>query len=887
MPAEPSRSAGSRVSLEEFWRLLDESGLLPPERYERVREAFQKVPREGGVEDARPFAKWLIGQGVLTRYHAKALLAGQSGPFRFGNYVILEPIEEGPLKGLFRGRSADSNQIVLLRFVVGRELKRPEVVARLRNELERWRQHAGPGLIVGREWVDAGPFKFFVIDEVSGEPLSERLRVLRVLPSDRACQFVAAAASAMAPLHAVGIAHGAITTANIWLDADGHVKLLGFPLARDPLAAIDGAGTPDGDVAALGCVLYKLLTGQVPSTLNAAPMPPDQLNPAVPAALAELVMRCLTAQSSMRPANAADLVTLLKPWSGELESDGSPRPEIRIDVAPAASAVPIVSSPSAAELVEQLRAKQSRAKRRMRLLSVAGILLLVVAGIAAWQSGYFDSAPVAMPNSPPTSTDGSQPPLPTETADAPVNGDKAQGFGEPLWEKPLQGAPWDLAYVPSGAQLIVQLRPREFLATAEGERLAAMPGPSGTWLNEMLPAITGMPLAEIEQLTLAFLDESQGAIPVVAVVRPAQPWTIVNFGAQAESAPREAPNGHVARTFKDRVLVCPTKRGDNPIVLSLPANEPALIDEVVASDGAPPVLRREMESLLPFTADDAQLGVIAAPSYLYETCRQHAAPDAEPIWPLLEDWLGRESRAVLALARFDESAFFEIRVVGDPTLSVRLNADAWRSRLDAATNNTRDFLATRALIPHSRKVLIQFPQMLQVLASYTRLGAEEDHLVVRGVLPPGAVHNLYLASYLAAREPPLGQESRGVATPTEDKPKTLAEKLSARTTLSFPNNSLETTLNLLGEDAGFRVVIEGNDLKIDGITKNQPIRDLNEQDRPVGEILRTVLKKADPAGRLVYLVRTSPRTEEEVLVVTTRAAAAQRGEPLPPELESP
>jgi len=65
-------------------------------------------------------------------------------------------------------------------------------------------------------------------------------------------------------------------------------------------------------------------------------------------------------------------------------------------------------------------------------------------------------------------------------------------------------------------------------------------------------------------------------------------------------------------------------------------------------------------------------------------------------------------------------------------------------------------------------VLIQFPQMLQVLASYTRLGAEGDHLVVRGVLPPGAVHNLYLASYLAASEPPLGQDNPTAATPAVD-----------------------------------------------------------------------------------------------------------------------
>jgi hypothetical protein len=899
MSAEPSRSAAPRVSVEDFWRLLGESKLHGAERVARLRQAFEAAAGEGADVEVRRLAKWLLAQGAITKYQAQAFLAGQSGPFRFGDYLVLEPVEGGPVAGIFRGRAVTANRGVFLRFVTGKELKKPETVARLRETLEQWRRAAGPGLIVASDFVDQGPYKLFVVDEFSGETLAERLRLLRVLPVDRACQFVAQMAQAVAGLHHAGLAHVAIQPGAAIVDKSGRVALLGFPLVRDPLVTAGVAAdtspptaydapelqsspqgrTPATDVFALGASLYELLTGQTPQR-GAARIPADHLNPAVPGELATLIARFIDDNPLRRPANAGEVAAELAPWTGD---------------SPDVTAVPAeLSTPRIAIETGAIPAIHAVAKPKSRngkswiglAAALMGVVGIAVAGL--WSAGVFGGGEATVPNqmvvTNTTPTTGDSPTTPVEPV-APIDG--AKGYGEPLWERPFATKPWDLAYVPSGAQMLVVLRPREFLASADGEKLAALPGPSGEWLSKKLPELTGLPLNQIEQLTLAFLDEGNGALPIVAVMRLHAPLDETAFAQLHEPLASDAPTGFAARRCGERLLLRPTGAGDDAPLLCVPASDAALLKELTDARGQAPIMRPQLESLVPFTSQEADVAVLAAPSFLYETLPQFADSSAAPVWRVLEDWIGRDARGVLVNASVQDGLFLEVRVDGDPRAKTRDLADAWQMKLDGAPQAIGEYLETRALHPYGKKLLLQFGSMVQVLASYTRLGEEQRQLVVRCMLPEGAAHNLYLASYLAAREPAIGQAAVAVAPTSTGASTSLAELLLRRTSLSFPNNSLETSLQLLADDVGFKVRIEGNDLKIDGITKNQAIRDLIEENRPAGEILRTILKKADPAGRLVYLPKRDQASGEETLVITTRAAAAQRGETLPTELSQP
>ena len=158
-------------------------------------------------------------------------------------------------------------------------------------------------------------------------------------------------AAGLAAAHRRGLIHRDIKPANIWLEApSARVKILDFGLARTKShdVQITNAGTTVGspaymapeqargesgdaacDLFSLGCVLYLLCTRELPfpgktvmavlaSLASDTPSPPGDLNPAVPPALGELVMRLLAKKPEDRPTSAQAVVEAIKTVEREL-----------------------------------------------------------------------------------------------------------------------------------------------------------------------------------------------------------------------------------------------------------------------------------------------------------------------------------------------------------------------------------------------------------------------------------------------------------------------------------------------------------------------------------------------------------------------------------------
>jgi hypothetical protein len=183
-------------------------------------------------------------------------------------------------------------------------------------------------------------------------------------------------------------------------------------------------------------------------------------------------------------------------------------------------------------------------------------------------------------------------------------------------------------------------------------------------------------------------------------------------------------------------------------------------------------------------------------------------------------------------------------------------------------------------------LVLRLPTMLRTVIDQMRSGAEGKGVVLNAYLPRQAGHNIALATELAlAQTPGAAVAVAGPAAPTAGAaaaaPAGALGKLEQKITLVFARDTLEKSIQMIADEVGTPMDIIGPDLQLEGITKNQSFA-LEARDKSAREVLLEILGKANPDGKLVYIVR--PEDGVETILVTTRAAVEKRGDKLPPGL---
>jgi Leucine-rich repeat (LRR) protein len=324
-------------------------GFRIPERPAAGADPETVVPARGPGEDTPPVAAGNVTAcaGAAVSPELYDFLAPSQRPDeigRLGNYRVLRVLGAGGMGVVFEAEDLGLVRKVALKTMLpalaasasGRErfLREARTAAKVEHD------NIVPIFQVGE---DRG-VPFIAMPLLKGEPLNARLTREGILPVPEVVRIGKEAARGLAAAHAAGLVHRDIKPANLWLEGESaRVKVLDFGLAR---AAADGermtlagaiVGTPaymapeqaggqplDGrcDLFSLGCVLYRAVTGLAPfagsdmiSTIMAVatdqPPPPRRLNPAVPAALSELIERLLAKKAADRPAGASEVAAEL------------------------------------------------------------------------------------------------------------------------------------------------------------------------------------------------------------------------------------------------------------------------------------------------------------------------------------------------------------------------------------------------------------------------------------------------------------------------------------------------------------------------------------------------------------------------------------------------
>lgn len=252
-------------------------------------------------------------------------------------YEVLGLLGEGGLARVYKVRHTQLGTTHALKLLT---MRKDGLAQRLLLEGRIQAQLRHPNIVVVSDVVQHEGQPGLVIEYVEGPTLDEWLREQGPFPIDAGLRLFAGVLAAVRGAHAAGVLHRDLKPANILLQGKRPVpKVADFGIAKVALGA-DVApagrgktqagvamGTPGymapeqfndaagvdarADIFALGTILYEVLTGQAAfggdtllDTLNAVaegryrPMP--EVNPDVPAAVADAMARAVSADASKR-----------------------------------------------------------------------------------------------------------------------------------------------------------------------------------------------------------------------------------------------------------------------------------------------------------------------------------------------------------------------------------------------------------------------------------------------------------------------------------------------------------------------------------------------------------------------------------------------------------
>ena len=256
-------------------------------------------------------------------------------------YEILEEVGLGGMATVYKAKDHVLNRLVAVKVLKDEFTTDTEFIKRFNTEAQAAASLSHPNIVsiydVGHE--DENNLYYIVMELVQGKTLKEIINSEGVLSWKWAVNIAMQIASALELAHKNGIVHRDIKPHNIIITEDGIAKVTDFGIAKavsnstitafgttigsvhyfSPEQAKGGFTDAKSDLYSLGVVMYEMLTGKVPfdadtpvsvalKHMQEEPKEPIELNPEIPTAVNQIVIKAMQKEPSARYQNATEML---------------------------------------------------------------------------------------------------------------------------------------------------------------------------------------------------------------------------------------------------------------------------------------------------------------------------------------------------------------------------------------------------------------------------------------------------------------------------------------------------------------------------------------------------------------------------------------------------
>ncbi len=273
----------------------------------------------------------------------------------YGRYQIVQELGKGGMGVVYKAHDPHIDRPVALKVLRQDRLSNEAFVQRFVKEAKAIGHLSHPNIVTVYDVGQDHGTIYLAMEFLEGQGLDKMEEKQLGVPE--IIRLSKEVAEALHYAHQKGVVHRDVKPSNIIVQPTGHIKITDFGIAHieDPSGAVQTQageilGTPaymspeqvlsrpvDGrsDLFSLGVIMWEMATGQRPfrgenlpalfrGVTQETPAPPEKLNPAVPAALSKIIMRCLEKKPEDRFPSGEALAGALAKILEETPAHGHP-----------------------------------------------------------------------------------------------------------------------------------------------------------------------------------------------------------------------------------------------------------------------------------------------------------------------------------------------------------------------------------------------------------------------------------------------------------------------------------------------------------------------------------------------------------------------------------